>query len=279
MAKTADLHLHTNYSDGTDTPRRVVELAKAANLSVISITDHDILASYPESKAASDELGLELIPGLEMSASSQGQEVHILGLFITLEHAPLLHLLTEQRTRRTGRLKQMIAKLCQLGLTLTEDEVFSLAKNDGAVGRPHVAQAMVHRGYVKTAREAFDRYIGNEGAAFIAGSSLSPKAAIEAIRGAGGIPSLAHPCFLKDAALIEQMARDGLVALEVYHSSHKPDMVKRYEELADRLGLLRTGGSDYHGNNKEGAPVGSIPVSYELVEALKRWKAAQPTAA
>lgn len=279
MPKTADLHLHTNYSDGTDTPRRVMELAKAAGLSAVSVTDHDILASYPEAKAAADELGLELIPGLEMSSSHQGQEVHILGLFIDLQHAGFNQLLTEQRTRRIGRLKQMIAKLCQLGLPVTEEEVFSLAKNDGAVGRPHVAQAMVHRGYVKTAREAFDRYIGNEGAAFIAGSSLPPKTAIEAIRGAGGIPSLAHPCFLKDVALIEQMTRDGLVALEVYHSSHKPDLVKKYEQLADRLGLLRTGGSDYHGNNKEGGLVGSVIVPYELVEALKRWKAAQPAAA
>lgn len=278
-SKTADLHLHTNFSDGADRPRRVVELARAAGLSSIAITDHDILAGYPEAKEAAEEMGLELIPGLEMSASQNGQEVHVLGLLIDLQHAGFGRLLTEQRTHRIARIKDMIARLAQLGLPVTEDEVFSQAREGGAVGRPHVAQAMVQHGYVATAREAFDRYIGASGPAYIPGSSLSPKEAIAAIREAGGVPSLAHPVFLKDVTLIEQMVRDGLVALEVYHSSHNPDLVKRYEEMADRLGLLRTGGSDYHGNNKEGSPVGSVAVPYDLVEALKQWQSAHPTRA
>lgn len=272
-ARTADLHLHTCYSDGTDRPRRVVELAREAGLAAIAITDHDILDGYPEAHAAAEESGLELIPGLEMSASSNGQEVHVLGFFVDLHHVGFQHVLTDQRTRRIARIREMVARLQQLGLPVTEEEVFAIAK-EGAVGRPHVAQAMMQRGYVSTVKEAFDRYIGADKPAYIAGSPLLPREAIAAIREAGGIPVLAHPVFLKDDGFIEQLYREGLVGLEVYHSSHTPDVVQRYEQLAERLGLLKTGGSDYHGLSKEGAPVGSVAVPYALVETLKQWKRA-----
>lgn len=273
-AHTADLHLHTCFSDGTDRPRRVVELAHQAGLSAIAITDHDILDGYPEAKVAAEEHGLELIAGVEMSASSNGQEVHVLGFYVDRHHAGFGRLLTEQRTRRIARIREMVARLRQLELPVTEEEVFAIA-GEGAVGRPHVAQAMVQRGYVSTVKEAFDRYIGADRPAYVAGSSLTPPEAIVAIRQAGGIPVLAHPVFLKDGGLIEQLCREGLAGLEVYHSSHTPDVVQRYEQMAERLGLLKTGGSDYHGDSKEGAPIGSVAVPYALVEALKAWKRAQ----
>lgn len=276
LRPTADLHLHTCYSDGTERPRRVVELAREAGLSAIAITDHDILDGYPEAAAAAQEHGLELIPGLEMSASCDGREAHVLGFFVDLAHAPFQQILAEQRTRRIARIRDMIARLQQLNLPVTEEEVFAIA-GEGAVGRPHVAQAMLKRGYVSTVKEAFDRYIGADGPAYVAGSPLAPRTAIAAIRDAGGIPVLAHPVFLKDDSLIEQMCRDGLAGLEVYHSSHTPEVVRRYELLAERLGLLKTGGSDYHGFSKEGAPIGSVKVPYLLVEALKQWKRAHPT--
>lgn len=270
--KLADLHLHTHYSDGADSPQRVVELAKEAGLSAIAITDHDILDGYPEAAAAAQASGLELIPGLEMSASEVGREVHMLGFFIDAGHAGFQQQLAEQRTRRMARIHEMIARLQQLGLAVTPEDVFSQAKHQGAIGRPHVAQALLKRGYVSTMREAFDRYIGNDGPAYVPGSPLGPEVAIRAIREAGGIPVLAHPIYLKDDVFIEQLVRDGLVGLEVYHSGHPPEAVQRYEQLADRLGLLKTGGSDYHGTSKEGAPIGSIHVPYALVEALKQWK-------
>ena len=274
--KLADLHVHTHYSDGADSPQRVVELAKEAGVSAIAITDHDILDGYPEAAAAAQAAGLELIPGLEMSASEVGREVHMLGFFIDAGHAGFQQQLAEQRTRRMARIHEMIARLQQLGLAVTPEDVFSQAKHQGAIGRPHVAQALLKRGYVSTMREAFDRYIGNDGPAYVPGSPLGPEVAIRAIREAGGIPVLAHPIYLKDDAFIEQLVRDGLVGLEVYHSGHPPEAVQRYEQLADRLGLLKTGGSDYHGTSKEGAPIGSMHVPYALVEALKQWKRDHP---
>ncbi|MBI4354408.1 MAG: PHP domain-containing protein [Candidatus Omnitrophica bacterium] len=271
----ADLHLHTIYSDGTESPTRVVEMAQAAGLRAMAITDHDILDSYPEASSAAQARGIELIPGIEMSAALDGIEVHVLGFFLDLACQPLQQLLAEQRQRRIGRIREMVGRLQQLGLHLEADEVFAVAGPQGSVGRPHVAQALVKRGYVATEKEAFDRYIKNDGPAFVPGSSLSPKFVIQMIRQAGGIPALAHPIYLKDDALIERFTNEGLLGLEVYHSSHAPDVVQRYERIADELGLLKTGGSDYHGRGKEGAEIGSTTIPYSLVEALKAWKREQ----
>jgi predicted metal-dependent phosphoesterase TrpH len=248
-----------------------VGLAKQAGLSAIAITDHDILDGCPEAAIAAQEQGIELIPGLEMSSSAAGQEVHVLGFFIDATYAPFQQLLADQRERRILRIHDMVGRLQRLGLAITAEDVFAAA-GQGTVGRPHVAQALVNRGCVSTLKEAFDRYIGANGPAYIPGSPLNPQDAIRAIREASGIPVLAHPMYLKDDALIEQMCRDGLVGLEVYHSSHPPEVIARYGQLADRLGLLRTGGSDYHGSAKEGVPIGTAAIPYALVEALKQWK-------
>ncbi len=271
VSPTADLHTHTRYSDGTDTPQRVLELAKQAGLSAIAITDHDILNGYQEAIPIAVQLGLELIPGLEMSASWDGREVHVLGFLIDPAHAAFQRILADQRTRRVHRIHDMVEALRARGLMITAEEVLALA-GVGAVGRPHVAQALLKHGYVSTLKEAFDRYIGNNSPAYVPGSPLSPKIAIDAIRAAGGVPVLAHPVYLKDDSLIEQMVTDGLAGVEVYHSSHTPDIVRRYEQLAQRLGLLKTGGTDYHGASKEGLPIGSTKVPYALVDALKEWK-------
>lgn len=272
----ADLHLHTVYSDGTETPTRVVELAQAAGLRAIAITDHDILDGYPEAAAAAQERGIELIPGIEMSASWDGCEVHVLGFFLELHYQPLQRLLAEQRQRRIARIHDMVSRLQQLGLQIEPEDVFA-SSGQGSVGRPHVAQALVKRGYVATEKEAFNRYIGNNGPAFIPGSPLAPALVIDMIRQAGGIPVLAHPIYLNNDRLIAQFARDGLAGLEVYHSSHAPDAVQRYERVADELGLLKTGGSDFHGRGKEGAEIGAATIPYSLIDLLKQWKGTHRT--
>jgi predicted metal-dependent phosphoesterase TrpH len=271
--RTADLHTHTCFSDGTDQPRRVVELAKQAGLSALAITDHDILDGLGEAAQAAGELGIELIPGLEMSASWDGQEVHILGYYVGLGHQAFQQMLAQQRQRRVSRIHEMVKRLQGLGLSITVEDVLA-ASGQGTIGRPHVAQALVNRGHVSTLKEAFNRYIGADGPAYVPGSPLPPKTAIQAIRQAGGIPVLAHPMYLKSETLIEQMVKDGLVGVEAYHSSHQAEVIRRYEQLADRFGLLRTGGTDYHGAAKEGVPIGSVTVPYQLVESLKRWKQA-----
>ena len=270
---TADLHLHTRFSDGTETPERVVELARAAGLAAIAITDHDNVEAIPIAAPVAQRHGIELIPGIEMSASTDGVEVHLLGFFLDLAHQGLARHLTEQQARRVERVHEMVRRLRQAGLQLTAEEVFAVA-GEGTVGRPHVARVLLNHGYISTLAEAFDRYIGPDNPGFVPGSPLSPRRVIRVIREAGGVPVVAHTVHLKCDRLIEQFVTDGLAGLEVYHSDHTPELVRRYGQLADRLGLLKTGGSDFHGASKEGLPVGTSRVPYALVEALKQWKAA-----
>ena len=272
--QTVDLHLHTRFSDGTETPQRVVELAREAGLSAISITDHDNTEALAVAAPVAAQYGMELIPGIEMSAATDGREVHILGYFIDPSHAEFRRHLAEQQARRVQRVHEMVVQLGRIGVTLTAQEVFALA-GEGTVGRPHVARALVNRSYVASTTEAFDRYLGDGKPGFVPGSTMLPSRIIQLIRAAGGVPVLAHPIYLKSDAFIAQFAREGLAGLEVYHSSHTPDVINRYERMADELKLLRTGGSDFHGDAKEGLPVGAVKAPYALVEALKQWKTAQ----
>ena len=268
---TADLHTHTIYSDGTNTPEELIAMAKQAGLAALAITDHDNLDGLAEGAAAAQAAGLELIPGLEMSAAVKSVDVHLLGFFVDVRCAPFQQLLAEQRARRVKRIEEMVTRVQRLGMAITQEEVREIA-GKGAMGRPHVAMALVRRGYVAKFEEAFDRYLSDGKPAYVEGSSLTPKTVIDAIRQANGVPVLAHPIYLRNDALIDAMCADGLAGLEVYHSSHKVQEVKRYERIAKRLGLLKSGGTDYHGSAKEGAPIGAVTVPYELVDALKQWQ-------
>jgi len=267
----ADLHLHTRFSDGTDSPARVVELAHAAGLSTIAITDHDNVEAFAVAEPVARRLGVELLTGIEMSASTQGLEVHMLGFLFDRHHAGLTQHLAEQQARRVERVREMVKRLQRVGVTIDAEEVFEIA-GEGTVGRPHVARALLKHGYITTLAEAFSRYIGPDNPGFVPGSPLSPARVMRVIRDAGGVPVLAHPIYLKRDALIEEFVRDGLVGLEVYHSGHTPEMVRHYGQLADRLKLLKTGGSDSHGDAKEGLPIGSVKVPCAFVDGLKAWK-------
>jgi predicted metal-dependent phosphoesterase TrpH len=277
-AKTADLHLHTTFSDGTETPQRVVELARDAGLCAIAITDHDNTEAFAVADPVARRLGIELIEGIEMSASTESLEVHILGFLIDLENVALQQHLVRQQARRVERVREMVRRLARVGITIDAEEVFRLA-GEGTVGRPHVARVLLSHGYVSTPAEAFDKYIGGpEHPGFVPGSPLAPAEIIRVIREADGVPVLAHPVYLKRDELIERFMADGLVGLEAYHSGHTPDRVLHYERMADRLQLLKTGGSDYHGSSKEGLPIGAVKVPYALVESLKAWKASHARA-
>ena len=271
-SRTADLHLHTFYSDGTDAPERVVELAHAAGLSVIAITDHDNTEALAFAQPAAQRLGLELIPGIEMSASAEGREVHVLGLFLDFRHPPLVVHLKDQQARRVRRVHEMVRRLAAVGVRIDAEEILQLA-GVGTVGRPHVARVLLKHGYISSLPEAFTKYIGPTNPGFVPGSPLPPSRIIRLILDAGGIPVLAHPVYLKRDPLIDEFAREGLAGLEVYHSGHTPEQVRHYERIADRLNLLKTGGSDYHGESKEGLPVGAVKVPCELVERLRQWTA------
>lgn len=273
--RLADLHLHTHFSDGIDSPQRVVELAQQAGLSVIAITDHDNTEALPPAASAAARCGIELIAGIEMSASAEGEEVHLLGFLINVDNPVLRQHLTEQQKRRVERVREMVQKLKGAGVTIDAEEVFAVA-GQGTVGRPHVAQVLLKHGYIATLSEAFARYIGPKNPGFVPGSPLAPSRIIRVIRAAGGVPVLAHPVYLKRDDLIEQFVTEGLAGLEVYHSGHEPDTVRHYEQLANRLRLLRTGGSDYHGNSKEGLPVGAVKIPVALVDSLKQWQQQHP---
>ncbi|MBI2104543.1 MAG: PHP domain-containing protein [Candidatus Omnitrophica bacterium] len=271
--KSADLHLHTTFSDGTDSPERVVELARQAGLSAIAITDHDNVEAIPIARTVAAGFGIELIPGIEMSASAEGEEVHVLGFLFDPGHPGLSRHLQEQQARRVERVHEMVKRLARVGVRIDAEEVFRVA-GPGTVGRPHVARVLLAHGYITSLSEAFAKYIGPDNPGFVPGSPLAPAQVIRVIREAGGVPVLAHPVYLKRDALIAGFVKEGLAGLEAYHSGHNPDMVRHYVQLADQLKLLKTGGSDYHGNAKEGLPVGAVKVPYALVEALKQWQAA-----
>ena len=268
--KTADLHLHTTFSDGTDSPQRVVELARQAGLAAMAITDHDNTDAFEVARSAAEQHGIELLSGIEMSASAHGQEVHMLGLLIDRAHEGLQAHLTQQKANRVERVKEMVRRLRQVKVQIDAEEVLALAK-EGTVGRPHVAQVLLEHGYISSRAEAFSRYIGPNDPGFVPGSPHSPVRIIQIIRAAGGVPVIAHPVYINHDPLIDELAKEGLAGLEVYHSGHTPEMVRHYERIADRLKLLKTGGSDYHGTPKEGVPVGMVQVPYVLVEALKEW--------
>lgn len=271
-ARTADLHAHTHFSDGTDTPERVIELAKQAGLSAIAITDHDNVQAHPVAAPAAARAGVELLMGIEMSASLRGAEVHLLGFLFDPAHPPLTQHLATQQARRVERAKEMVQRLNAAGVALETQDVFGLA-GPGTIGRPHVARALVNRGHVGSSAEAFERYLSPGGVAFVPGSAVEPSLVIRLILEAGGVPVLAHPIYLKSDPMIDEMAAQGLAGLEVYHSSHNPETVRRYEAIADRLQLVKTGGSDYHGQAKEGQPIGAVKAPYALVEALRAWQA------
>lgn len=269
--RTADLHLHTVFSDGTDTPQRVVELANEAGLSAMAITDHDNVDAFELAKPVAQRLGLELLTGIEMSASVGECEVHVLGFLFDRDHGGLTAHLTQQKARRVERVREMARRLERVGVRIDAEEVLALAK-EGTVGRPHVAHVLLKYGYITSLSEAFSRYLGPGNPGFVSGSPLSPARIIRVIREAGGVPVLAHPVYMKRDALIDELAADGLAGLEVYHGGHTPDLVPHYERIADRLGLLKTGGSDYHGTPKEGVAVGAMRAPYTAVESLKAWK-------
>lgn len=269
--RVADLHLHTTYSDGTDSPERIVELAEENGLSTIAITDHDNVDAFTIAEPLAREKGIELLHGIEMSASYDDSDVHILGYFYDPKHPAFVEHITTQQKRRVERMREMVSRLQKVGVKIEAEEVLELAGN-GTVGRPHVARILLKYGYISSLSEAFTKYIGPKNPGYIAGSPILPDKIIRLLRDAGGIPVLAHPMYIKRDELIDVMVEQGLAGLEVYHSNHTPALINRYEKIAERLNLLKTGGSDYHGKSKEGVPIGSVKIPYELVDALKAWK-------
>jgi predicted metal-dependent phosphoesterase TrpH len=265
--KYADLHVHTDYSDGTFSPQRVVQEALKAGLSCIAITDHDNTEAIDLAIKASGP-SLEVLPGIEMTAESGGQEIHILGYLIDYQNLLFLKRLKEMQEIRIERIGAICQKLKKLGVPLEPEEIFTLA-GKGSVGRLHVARALYEKGYVSSVQEAFWRYIGAKGPAYVGKFKMSPKEAIQWILKIKGIPVLAHPYILSDKGLIADFVKAGLRGIEAIYPEHSDSQKNDFIKIAQKYHLLVTGGSDCHGEAKEEIHLGKIKLPYEYVEKLK----------
>lgn len=242
-----DLHSHTTASDGTFAPRDLVREAVRHGVRVLAITDHDSTDGLAEAFAESARHpGLTIVPGLEINCDVPGGEVHVLGYCVDHEAPWFQDFLREQRAERAARVHRIAARLAELGLPIDPAEVFAICK-EGSPGRPHVAQVMVNRGYVKSVREAFDRYLRANGPANVPRKRLTPVEAVEIIRRAHGVPVFAHPGLANRDDMIPEMVDAGLMGIETYYAEHSATQVRAYLELCDRYGLVATGGSDFHG--------------------------------
>ena len=269
-SKYADLHVHTNYSDSTFSPEEVISHAREKGLDAIAICDHDSVNGIEPCKKIASAAGIEIIPGIEMSAEKIDAEVHILGYFINWEEGWFREKLKQIQESRVKRVYKIIEKLKNFNITIDAEEVFKLAGNNASVGRPHIAQAMLNSGAVKNSREVFDKYIGFLKPCYVPHLKFSPEETIQTILKAGGVPVLAHPDLMGHDEYIEEFLSYGLKGIEVYHTDHKPNVSKRYEEIAKRLNLAVTGGSDCHGLGKGRILIGTVRVPYELVTKLKK---------
>ncbi|RPH79653.1 MAG: PHP domain-containing protein [Nitrospiraceae bacterium] len=273
-----DLHLHTTHSDGSFSAAEVLRFAHKAGVTALAITDHDIVSGIPEAIATGAELGIEIIPGVEISSCVGKTELHILGYCMDWQDPELSRRLATLRASRHTRNPQIIERLRSLGLDITYEEVRTLAGTD-SVGRPHIARLLIEKKYVTSAKDAFDRYLSEGRPAYVARELPQPADAIAWIRAAGGVAVLAHPTWAKVSGeglntLLATLKAEGLGGIEVHYSTHSKRQTTEYLDLAKRLDLLVTGGSDFHGITKPdievGTGLGDLKVSEKLLDPLKK---------
>jgi hypothetical protein len=281
MTAGVDLHTHTTASDGTLTPRELVRAAVARGIRVLAITDHDSTEGLAEALAeAAAHPPLTIVPGLEINCDVAGGEVHLLGYDVDVAAGWFQDFLRGQRAERAARVHRMAARLAELGMPIDPAEVLALVK-EGSAGRPHVAQVMVRHGYVKSVREAFDRWLHATGPANVPRTRLTPAEAVAVIRRAHGVPVFAHPGLAGRDELVPELVAAGLMGIEVYYAEHSAAQTAHYKELCRAHGLVATGGSDYHGErsgrtNPLGHPPVGMSVYADLQAAARRARASAP---
>ena len=266
-----DLHVHSTASDGRHRPEEVVRLAARLGLAVISITDHDSVDGVaPALRAAEKHPPLLVIPGVECSTDVPHGEVHLLGYYIDYANPELVTKLASFRNSRKARAQKMIARLATMGVHIEWKRVREIA-GAGSVGRPHIAQAMHEKGYVPSIKEAFNRYIGRDGPAYVEREKMTPDEVVELITRGGGLAVLAHPADIAALDhLIPRLQRAGLAGLETYYNNYPPDTIARLASMARRHSLIATGGSDYHGiDDLTETPLGGVAVPPECVDRLQ----------
>ncbi len=268
-----DLHVHTTASDGMYGPARVVELAEEAGVAAVAITDHDTLAGLEAAAARGRELGVEVVPGVELTSYAGHREVHIVGLFVDASKTQAARRVESLRTARRGRMLRMIEKLAGLGVDIDPEEVMAESRG-GAVGRPHLAAVVVRRGFASNESEVFEKYLGNDGPAYVKKEEIPPEEAIALVRELGGVAVFAHPGASRLDETLGRLKAAGLEALEVWHPKHGRAQADHYARLAKKRGLLVSGGSDFHGPGRSETPIGTPEVEYSVLEALRERHAA-----
>lgn len=279
-----DLHVHTTASDGTMSPAEVVRYAKEKGLRTIAITDHDTIEGIAEGLQEGRKLGLEVIPGVEVSVDFAKGTMHLLGYYIDYTSAELLEKLAIVQRARAERNLKIIEKLRGLGIDIDLSEIKE-APEHGQIGRPHFAYALVQKGYVQNIQDAFERYLRKGGPAYAEKFKFSPQEAMSVIHKAGGVTVLAHPFTLNQLQLhdlepvIVELKENGLDGIETYYPEHSEGQTKFYRHLAQKYGLAITGGSDFHGFNKDkedlGEGYGNGECSHTLVDELQARKEAR----
>ncbi len=264
----ADLHCHTTCSDGSDTPAEVLRKAKEAGLRGLSITDHDTIAAYtPELFALARDLDIRLLPGIELSSEWQETTVHVLGYNINIHSEEFILFLEELIKRRDSRNEAMIAKLKKKGFDIDVSEL--AAFGDRTIGRPHIAQLLLQKGYVSSIQEAFRSYIGEGCSCFAVGIKYTPAEVIQQIHKAGGYAILAHPHFIRKGRILDYLLELPLDGLECYYALMQPWQEKPWVTLAAKRKWIATGGSDYHGSVKPHIPLGCSWVGLEIFHLLE----------
>jgi predicted metal-dependent phosphoesterase TrpH len=269
MPGAVDLHTHTTASDGTYSARELVREAAQRGLRVLAITDHDSTEGLAEAlDEASRRAPLQIVPGIEINCDVEGAEIHVLGYYPDYQAPWFQDFCREQRRERRARVERIAARLGELGMPIDPEAVFALVR-EGSAGRPHVAQAMLARGYVKSVREAFDKYLGAGKPANVPRKKLAPADAVRLIRRAGGVPVLAHPGLADRDGMIPELIAAGMMGIECYYSEHSAAQRAAYLERCRQDDLVATGGSDFHGPRVRAATLGVPAVPMAAWEALR----------
>jgi predicted metal-dependent phosphoesterase TrpH len=259
--------MHSTLSDGTLQVAEIVDVAARRKLTAIAITDHDNIDSWEQGKDLAAEAGVELIPGVEISSSWEGSDIHILGYFFDPSNLALNQALERSKRRRLLRAKAMVRKLDRLGLPIRFEKVLSYVQG-GTVGRPHIARALLEEEYIKSFQEAFEKWLGPDCPAYVETESLTPMETIALVNNAGGAAVMAHPLHTNRDDLIPQLVEAGLKGIEIYTHRIPSAARRKYQDIAQRHNLVWTGGSDSHGERPGCPGIGSVRVAHTVVEKL-----------
>jgi predicted metal-dependent phosphoesterase TrpH len=266
----ADLHIHTSYSDGFFSPEHLLPIARRAGLRVIGIADHDCVDGVEIAEKEGKKWGVEVVSGVEISVSTMGFDVHLLGYFIDTRNPELMKYLDFFKNTRTERARKIVRRLNELGLNLEPSTVIGLA-GEGSVGRMHVAQALVSEKFCRDIDTAFGQYLRDGGPAFVEKYRISAVEAIDVIHNAGGIALLAHPGFYNDERLMAHLFEVGLDGLEVYNPKHSKIQVRHFQKLIREHNGVESGGSDYHGGKDNSPPLGAFKIPYSIVAKMMEY--------